>query len=380
MDQPSEPDDRQRDGRDEREVHPALGSHLGRDRDEARRGREGEKEEDAEDAEAGNAPQRERREREQRQDQPGLRQDRGPRQRQRPAVIEDEIARPQREPQVASNHDRLVEQVGPDVRVVRREAGRQSARRAPHQAGEDEPGRGQAGVETPSRPDGLADRAKDEGAIVEDDRDRRGDHRFLAAHAQRARCDGRRLPAAAGGSRPVRADRAIECRQVTQRHQRLGPLRDVVDRLGVERMDRPDERDGECRRVRRLGAARDAEQRQGAQHVNRDVDEVVAGDFAAAERVVHREREVHGRAPGNGGLPRRHQHLAAAEVFDGGVVDDRAAVVEDEGPGEAVGVSGHRGDGQESRQPPRAAARRRLVTLFHHRRVYREGRGARRGG
>src|SRR3989442_1428231 len=114
-----------------------------------------------------------------------------------------------------------------------------------------------------------------------------------------------------------RAHARVHRQQVEQRHHRLGSLRHVVDNLGVQRMQRPDERDGkrDVDRVRLKPDTRTAtsyeteprelerathqpEQDHGAQQMDGEVRDVVAADAHAAERVVDRERHVDDRPAG----------------------------------------------------------------------------------
>src|SRR2546422_7814269 len=114
-----------------------------------------------------------------------------------------------------------------------------------------------------------------------------------------------------------RAHARVHRQQVEQRHHRLGSLRHVVDDLGVQRMQRPDERDGkrDVDRVRLKPDTRTAtsyeteprelerathqpEQDHGAQQMDGEVRDVVAADAHAAERVVDRERHVDDRPAG----------------------------------------------------------------------------------
>ena len=110
--------------------------------------------------------------------------------------------------------------------------------------------------------------------------------------------------------------------QEERRHHQLGPLRYVIDRLGDERMDHPDQRDRECEQVERRftrrqidlagrkGPPYNPEQQQGIDDVDRDVDEPVAADVQAAQRVVDRERQADERTAGQ----RRPCSVGASDV------------------------------------------------------------------
>jgi len=83
-----------------------------------------------------------------------------------------------------------------------------------------------------------------EEPVPRHDDQRRGDHRLLGRHAQRARDDGRDDP-----SRTVdRSDRSVEREEREQSHQRLCALDNVRDRAGLKRMDRPQQGDAQRQR------------------------------------------------------------------------------------------------------------------------------------
>lgn len=103
------------------------------------------------------------------------------------------------------------------------------------------------------------------------------------------------------------ANHAIKRQQIEQTDHRFRSLYQVGHRLGVKRMDHPDERDRKSQPGGRLTetslqslceqcAPDYTKQRQRCQYVNREVERVVAPEIGAAYSVVDRQRQTDQRA------------------------------------------------------------------------------------
>ena len=340
-------EDERRDHRRQGKVHPPLRAHFGRDRHDARGGRERQEEPETEVCDrAPPAYPRRRHHREQGDDHRSVRQGHRQRDRLGAAVVENERVRPDRQLQVGANHHGLVEQVGP-----RGDPGAEAGAPGPwcvhDEEPEHEPCGGQSAIQRRAFPESQRHRAGREHRVVEQHQHRGRHHDLLAGHPGRAREDRSHAPSR-GMRAPVHApDRTVEREQVEQPHHRLGPLRDVVDHLGLERVDQPEERDGRSGqpRAHRIVAARrqrpadDPEQHEGREHEHPEVPHPERGGGEAALRVAEGERQADERAPRDRTLCRRaHRLREGPERGDVGVLLDRVHVVEDEGRVQAVGV------------------------------------------
>ena len=186
-------------------------------------------------------------------------------------MVHPQRSRPEAQPQVIKDDARLGAGVGPGGRRGEIVPGVRHPAMAQQQVGQQAPSGGQGGVESPPPPQCLAEGAGQKRAVVKQHHQRRRDHDFLARHAQEAGQHGGGVPeerappigliGAMGligpigsitpigraGGLPPRARRAanhaVERQQVEQAHQRLGPLHDVGDRFGLQRMHRPEQAD-----------------------------------------------------------------------------------------------------------------------------------------
>jgi hypothetical protein len=98
-----------------------------------------------------------------------------------------------------------------------------------------------------------------ERVVEENDGQWRRRHRFLTSHSRRAGDDRRCLPSALTSRERPHA--AVQREQVEESHHRLGALRDVVDGLGLQWVQHPDER-GDPRQVRGLRDKRGSNRRK----------------------------------------------------------------------------------------------------------------------
>ena len=106
------------------------------------------------------------------------------------------------------------------------------------------------------------------------------------------------------GQRPIRfrpTEDAVQGQQIEQAGQDLGSLNNVGDCIGLQGMDRPDQRRDQrqrscraanCKRRQPQAPPHDAEQRQPAQNVNRQIEDVVTQDTRSAQGVVDRQRQI----------------------------------------------------------------------------------------
>ena len=97
------------------------------------------------------------------------------------------------------------------------------------------------------------------------------------------------------------ADKAVERQKIEKPHQRLHPLDDVRDRLGLQRVEHPDQCDAEGEGGRGLAEPRrenwqgqrpphDPEQRERGEEMDGEVERVIS-PRGAAQAVVEREGE-----------------------------------------------------------------------------------------
>ena len=233
-----------------------------------------------------------------------------------------------------------------------------------HQRYEHEPGGGQAGVESPAPMKRLPERRREEEAVIGQHHHRRHGHDLFRAHAHRARGDRRRIP----GARPRRLrapNHAIEREQEEQPHQQLGPLHDVGDALGLQRVHDPDQRRRERHPWRRVAvpltqagtqqrAPYDPVQRQRRHDVDGQVEGVIAPDVQPAQRVVHGQGKVDDGPRSHRAVGRRGQEARQRpELADARVSRNRAQVVEEEGAAQAVVVGPDAGKDQQNGSDPR---------------------------
>ena len=92
---------------------------------------------------------------------------------------------------------------------------------------------------------------------------------------------------------------SVKCEQEEAAHQRFGALDDTGDRLGLQRVERPERSGGEGDRIAGKQAppsgkcaTDEGEEEQGVGDVEREVEGVVAPDGFAGEGVVEREGEI----------------------------------------------------------------------------------------
>ena len=211
-------------------------------------------------------------------------------------------------------------------------------------------------------PPRLPETAGEECPVVEERHDRSGDHDLLGRHAEEAGEPGEREPAApSSGIGAGAPDEGVEGQQIEEPHQRLRPLDDIGHRLGLQRMEGPEERGREGGQVGgragqpNQGPPEDPEEDEPGEDVDREVDDVVADDIGAADRVVGGEREVEDRPARHGGVGRRKE--GRRPMPDRRVVRDGVDVVEDERnrKGPAVGRDRRKGDGGRGRGNGQAA-------------------------
>ena len=281
--------------------------------------------------------------------------------RYRPPVIRDQIPRPERQPKIFDDHHRLIEEIRPRTHTARK-SGRMHPRSRPHHDRHDEPRQTQSEVQAPPRIERLLERIEQEDAVVERHHQRRGGHRLLAGHPRRAGPDRNRGPARGRLGRPC-PQRRQQRDQVAQRHHQLAALGQVVDGFGVQRMKRPQNR----RRERDPGRVRcrsfdgsqferppdEPEEDHSRRDVECDVDEVIAGDAEAPDRVVQCEGQVDERAAGRRQLALGLQHIAKSrEVANARVFHHRQEIVKDKRSRQAVGVDEQREAGEDSGPHP----------------------------
>ena len=116
--------------------------------------------------------------------------------RDRPSVIQAQPARPERQREVVEDHAQLTPGILKRRDARKAEPGRPPLRRdrLDDLPREDQPRHRQREIEAPSPPQRLPERTGEERPVVEQHRQRRGDHDFLASHSQRARQHRRRMP------------------------------------------------------------------------------------------------------------------------------------------------------------------------------------------
>src|SRR6185369_13322641 len=99
-------------------------------------------------------------------------------------------------------------------------------------------------------------------------------------------------------------------------------------------------------------ARHDGEEQECRREQDSQIDEVIAERLEDADAVVDRERDVDGRAPGDGRLERRH-HRVGQRTADRLIRHDRRVVVPHEGDVQCVEIRGDRGKQQERRRDDR---------------------------
>ena len=219
-------------------------------------------------------------------------------QRSRIAVVRDQPTRPDRQREIVRDHDALIEEVGPRTNA-RAEAHRAGGRTRDRRDHKHQPGHCQRRVETPPAAKRVRERIEEEDPIDEDHGHGNGHHRLLTRHSQGAREHGGDEPSSRT-CRGVRANTGIESQEVEERHHQLGPLTQVIDRLGIQRMQHPQRCAGKSKDDGMIDAADEAEQHEGAQNVDGDVADVVSADAQAADGVVDRKGKGHQRAADDG--------------------------------------------------------------------------------
>ena len=231
-------------------------------------------------------------------------QDRCHRSGRRPAVIEHQRPRPERQPQVMENHAELACRVV-DPRDGHAVARTGTMRREYQQRGRRAPGCRQSHVHPPPPAPRLAERSGQECPIVqENDQGNRYGH-FLAACRKKA-CQYSPDRPAARMRRRAATNGRVERPETEQPHHRLASLDDVGHRLGLQRVQAPDERHGQRQRRRcrsktfpeagqQERSANDSKKAESGQQVNRQIREVIMESVQAAGRIVDRQRKVHHR-------------------------------------------------------------------------------------
>ncbi len=117
------------------------------------------------------------------------------------------------------------------------------------------------------------------------------------------------------GARPI-AQAGVQRGEIEQRHQQLGALRHVDDRLGGERVNGPHQgreqrhgvrsaREPLVKEFQAQRAAHDGPYQQCRHAVQHDVGKVVAGRIEMAEVVIHGQRPIHQGAACGGKIFRR---------------------------------------------------------------------------
>jgi len=161
--------------------------------------------------------------------------------------------RPECEAQVVRYGFELGAPVGPDGGAdVEADAAAPVPTGAGDECGEGNPGGGECEVEAASLGPRASEVSGDERAVKEEEEDRGGGHHFLGAHAEQAGGGGEAKPAA--GMRGLEgAEEKVERQQIEQRHERLDALHDVGDGFGLERVERPEQGDGERENCRLVG-------------------------------------------------------------------------------------------------------------------------------
>ena len=366
-------EDPEHDDRRQGQIHPALRQRLAHDGQEARRGREQEEVGRGHEPEAGPAPPPE---------PPGAGQRRQHPQRItrhggeladedfRP-VVEHQRVRPERQPRIPDDPLEFRQRIMHPVRPRPQPDVPLAEPRADHQVGQQRPGEGEGHIiPPPPRPRGP-ERGRPKRPVVEQDEDRRGQHDLLRHHAQPA-ARGRHGGPARRAGRVHRPDEAIQGEQVAQAHQGLGPLAEVGDRAGEQRVHRPQQghkhAERPCHRAvapdaagRAQRAAHHAQQQQGRADMDREVDRVVARHRRPGPGVVEGERQVQQRPAARGGAGRRQHRPEVRQVGEGGVFGDRRLVVEQQRHCQGVRVGQQDGAGEEAGReagPPAPAGRR----------------------
>jgi hypothetical protein len=370
------PDAEERQEARERQVHPALGPHLAHDRDQARARRQQDQDPGAREAQARShrrqGQARAGRGREEPARGPGRRHPAG----EQGPVVEDEGAGGEGEAEVARHDLELRLEVGGI-----QQGHRLAARARELEGQQDRPAGGERRVERSPPPQRPGERAREEGAVVEQDQKRRRGRDRLAAHAERA---GRDREAAEEDRRaPLgHPDRTVEREQHQAAGQRLGALHGVEHDLAVQGMHRPEEtrRERQARRGRAQplreerrgeGAAQDPEQEQRGGPVEERVCDPEGVRIGTGERPGERQAQIGDRSAGDGlSLPgRRERNREGPEGADRRIPEDPLLVVEDEGAGESSGVGERHGQGQEQRaqqRRPRGQSPARGGRIGHH--------------
>ena len=102
-------------------------------------------------------------------------------------------------------------------------------------------------MRAPAPAPGLAEGAPEKRAVVKKDHHGGRHHDLLRRHAAKAGQPSRPepTPCPAPGRRLRSAQEAVQRQEVAKAHQRLGPLDDVGDGRGLQRVEGPKEGDGE---------------------------------------------------------------------------------------------------------------------------------------
>ena len=242
----------QHDQSDERQVHPTFSRHVG-DRHDARRGRQNQEKRKPQKTEPRPVAERYKTGYEESRDQRSGQEDRQGRTGHRPPIIQAEPVRPEGQPQIVQDHAPLRSKVVDRRDDLHVESCRRlprfimdtdSGQRQPNQRGHERQ------VEGPTPPHDFRPTIGQEDAIVEQHDQRSGDHHLLGSHPQAACHDRCHVPRP--GPRCLRSTHGtIQTDEIEEAHHRFGPLDNVGDTFGPERVDQPNERHSKRQRIGR---------------------------------------------------------------------------------------------------------------------------------